>query len=79
MSITKIKMNTLRDEQNVVNQYGKSLNFDAAVNLMDDDIREQLHDELAPCTDQAFFDAYCVAHAEKFGENWVLDDPNPTW
>jgi len=36
-------MNTLRDEQNIINQYGKSLNFDAAVNLMDDDLREQLH------------------------------------
>jgi len=65
--------------QNVINQYGKTLNFAAAVNLMDDDIREQLHNELAPCTDQVFFDAYVNAHAVKFGENWVLDDPNPVW
>ena len=66
-------------QKNVINQYGKVLNFGAAVYLMDDDIREQLHDELAPCTNQVFFDAYVSAHAEKFGEDWILDDPNPVW
>lgn len=63
----------------VKNAYGKEINFDAAVNLMDDDLREQLHDDIAPCSNQYFFNAYCIAHAEKFGEDWVLDDPNPTW
>ena len=67
------------NEQNVINQYGKELNFAAAVNLMDDDIREQLHGELAPCTNQVFFDAYVKAHEEKYSEAWVLDDPNPVW
>lgn len=63
----------------VINQYGKELYFAGAVNLMDDDLREQLNDELAPCSAQEFFDAYVNAHAEKFGEDWVLDDPNPVW
>ena len=63
----------------VINEYGKEIDFDAAVNLMDDDIREQLHDELAPCTPQVFFDAYVSAHEKKFGEDWVLDNPNPVW
>jgi len=67
------------NERNVINQYGKTLNYDAAVNLMDDDLREQLHTELAPCTNQDFFDAYVSAHAQKFGADWVLDDPNPVW
>lgn len=69
----------MSNEQDVTNQYGESLNFAAAVNLMDDDIREQLHDELAPCTPQVFFDAYVSAHEKKFGEDWVLDNPNPVW
>lgn len=64
---------------NVKNENGKELNFDAAVILMDDDIREELHDELAPCTDQEFFDAYAKAHAEKFGEEWELAKANPVW
>lgn len=69
----------MRNEQNVINQYGKELNFAAAVNLMDDDIREQLHTELAPCTNQEFFDAYVKAHSQMFGEDWILDNPNPVW
>ena len=30
----------------------------AAVNLMDDDIREQVHRELAPCTNEEFLSRY---------------------
>lgn len=69
----------MNNEQDVTNQYGVSLHFSAAVNYMDDDIREQLHAELAPCTPQVFFDAYVKAHAEKYGEDWFLDGPNPVW
>jgi len=69
----------MENEQNVINQYGKAINFDAAANLMDDDLRERLHDDLAPCSNQEFFDAYVNAHAKKFGEDWVLDDQNPVW
>jgi len=75
-SLTGAEMTT---QKYVINQYGKEIDFDAAVNLMDDDIREQLHDELAPCTPQVFFDAYVSAHEKKFGEDWVLDNPNPVW
>jgi len=52
---------------------GKPFDCDAAVNLMDDDLREELHAELAPCTDQEFFDAYVKAHLEKFGEEFVIN------
>lgn len=41
--------------------------FDACVALMDDDIREELARELAPCTEQEFLDAYIERHAAKFG------------
>jgi hypothetical protein len=56
-----------------------TINFEAAVQLMDDCIREDLHDNMAPCADQAFFDAYCIAHEAKFGEQFVCDDPNGQW
>lgn len=36
----------------VINKSGTEINWDAAITLMDDDIREALHDELAPCTEQ---------------------------
>lgn len=48
------------------------VDFEAAVNLMDDEIREALHAELAPCTEQEFFDAYCKAHEEKYGEKFAV-------
>lgn len=63
----------------ITNEFGVEINFDAAVNLMDDDIREMLHEEIAPCTDQEFFDAYCKAHEDKFGEEWELAKENPVF
>ena len=48
----------------------QEVSFDACVSLMDDDIREQVHADLAPCTEQEFLDAYCELHAEKYGEQF---------
>lgn len=64
---------------NVINMSGTEINFDAAVSLMDDEIREEIHADLAPCTEQEFFAAYEKAHAEKFGEQWELSKANPCW
>ena len=47
--------------------------YDAAVELMNWDICEELHGDLAPCTDQEFYDAYCKAHLAKFGEPFVVN------
>lgn len=66
-------------ENMVKNEYGTEINFNAAVALMDSDIREELHNELAPCTDQEFFDAYCKAHEAKYGEEFELAKENPVW
>lgn len=63
----------------IVNSYGAAINYEAAVNLMDDELCEQLSGEIAPCTEQAFFDAYCAAHLAKYGEPWELDKSNPTY
>lgn len=48
------------------------VDFDAAVNMMDDEIREELHNELAPCTDQEFMDAYVEAHEAKYNERFEI-------
>jgi len=52
--------------------HGRTIDFRAAVALMDDDIRDALHCELAPCSDQMFLDAYVAAHAKQFGEQFVV-------
>lgn len=66
-------------EINVVNEWGAKIDYAVAVDFMDDDeLREQLHIKLAPCTEQEFFDAYAKAYKEKYGEEWILSEPNPT-
>ena len=40
--------------------------YESVVELMDDEIREQLHMELAPCTDAEFMTAYLEAHENKY-------------
>lgn len=61
----------------VTNSYGVEVPFDAAVRVMDDEVREEVHASLAPCSEQAFFDAYAKAHAERFGEEFAFDAPAP--
>ena len=63
----------------ITNEFGVEINFEAAVNFMDDEICEMLHQEIAPCTDQEFFDAYCKAHEDKFDEEWELAKENPVF
>ncbi|MEE1194900.1 MAG: hypothetical protein U0K79_08910 [Phascolarctobacterium sp.] len=48
------------------------VDFDAAVNMMDVEIREALHNELAPCTEQEFMDAYVKAHEVKYNEQFEI-------
>ena len=51
---------------------GNLVDFDVVVNMMDDDLREELHNKLAPCTDQEFMDAYIEAHEAKFNERFEI-------
>ena len=57
----------------VQDEDGRTVNYAAAVELMDDDLREQLHMEMAPCTNQEFYDACVKAHAAKFGEKFQIN------
>ena len=52
----------------------REVDFDAAHNLMDDEICNELSSKLAPCGEQEFVDAYVEAHAAKFdGEVFRVD------
>lgn len=57
----------------VMNQNGQEVEFDDAVFYMDDEIREELHMKLAPCTDQEFFTAYEKAHYQKYSEEFEVN------
>lgn len=51
---------------------GKKIDYEAACHYMDDEIRERLHDEMAPCDPQEFVEAYVAEHEKKFdGEEWA--------
>lgn len=54
-----------------INSNGTEFDFDAARNLMDDDLCEAIHGTVE--TEQEFFDAYVAAHAAKYGEDFVLN------
>lgn len=56
----------------VQNYNGKEINYEAACELMDDDIRELLHRIKAPCTKQEFYDAYCELHERYYGSPFIV-------
>ena len=61
------------------NSYGLLIDFDSAVNLMDDTIRESIANSLSPSDEQEFFDLYCELHIYTYGETFELDKKNPVW
>lgn len=63
----------------VKNGYGVEINFDVAVENMDDAVREAVAFVFAPCSDQFFFNQYAKLHFAKFGEIWELAKPNPVY
>lgn len=64
---------------NVINQNGKTIDFQAAVMLMDEEIRETLANDGNEYNEQEFFSAYERAHESKYGDIWELSKSNPTW
>ena len=69
--------NAIQPQRLVRNEYGRIIDFAAAVILMDDDLREDIHQKLAPCSDQRFFNAYAKAHAQRFNEIWESAKAHP--
>jgi hypothetical protein len=57
---------------------GQPIDFAGVFALMDNKLRAQLQAELAPCSTQAFMDAYVAAHRAKFGEEFsAITSPSP--
>lgn len=54
----------------VLDSKGNEIDFDAAVNLMDDDTREEIA-ATGPESEQDFIEAYAAAHEAKFGEEFA--------
>ena len=47
--------------------------FEAAVMLMDDDIREELNGEISPCSEYEFLITYMERHAERYGIDFIIE------
>ena len=54
-----------------IDSKGHQQDFCPAVVLMDDDLREEVHRELAPCWEQDFIEEYAKRHKKKFGEDFA--------
>ena len=52
----------------VINNYGKEIDFEFAKAMMDPFLREAVYSELAPCSDQLFFEEYCRVNAKVHGD-----------
>ena len=50
-----------------INLNGSTADFNTCVALMDDDLREEISVDLAPCTKQEFINEYCKIHFAKYG------------
>ena len=61
----------------VKNEFGVDIDFDAAVALMDDGLREEIAGTVD--TEQDFFDTYCKAHEAKYGAEFECAKETPCW
>ena len=50
---------------------GKKQDMEFLAHLMDDELREEVHAELASCDAQVFLDTYYKKHFKKFCEKFV--------
>ena len=65
----------------VINKNGTTIDFDAALMLMDLDIMRWIeHTALERIeSDQDYFTAYEEEYLKKYGEEWELSKVNPTY
>ena len=63
----------------VKNKYGEPLEYDVVVEYMDDDIREYLHHQLAPCSAQLFYDEYVKMHNQIHDYEFIAERGNIDW
>lgn len=63
----------------VVNEYGVKIYWNVAVSFMEQDICEAINHEIAPCSDQKFFNEYTKRYEQKYGEVWEFAKLNPCY
>lgn len=67
----------------VINQYGREIDFDVALQFMDDDLREKIHRRAVvrgiDDSDQDFFDIYCYWHRVRHFVDFFLNTENPQY
>ena len=56
----------------VKDENSKEKDFNGVLALMDDDIREQIHNEIPNLTPQEFYDEYVTRHYEELGEWFTI-------
>ena len=72
-SLRKVRTSTpLTDRLAKVTLNGNAIDMDVIAAYMDNDIREDLHMQLAPCDPQVFIDAYCAAHYKVYEEEFAI-------
>ena len=52
---------------------GAMVDSDVAFNMMDAEICEAIHEDIAPCTEQEFVDEYVKRHEAIYGETFVIN------
>lgn len=57
----------------LVTVHGLDVPMQTVVHYMDDELREEIHAEMAPCEAQAFCDEYARRHMEKYGQEWIIN------
>lgn len=63
----------------ITNPHNREIDFAAAHNLMDDQLCNAIASDLAPCSEQEFFDEYCRRHVAKYGSSFEPAKENPVW
>jgi hypothetical protein len=74
----QVRENAARAISTVTNAAGREISFEAAAKRMDHGLSAFLHHGDGQ-TEQEFFNAYCVMHRAKFGDEFEANKPNPAW
>lgn len=62
----------------IVNAAGREIDFDAAAQIMDKELTDQI-DRIGSDSEQDFFSTYCALHYARFGEEFEPNKSNPVW
>lgn len=47
--------------------------FEVAAHYMDEEIREEIHQRLAPCSEKEFLEEYIKEHEKKYREEFIIN------